>query len=105
VQQARAVVINRAIHARERTASEYPLSVAVYAGLEDGIVRKESALDVFPDDSTRVVRGDHFTIIQPLDHRDPNYLSASGPKPATATDPGTLMKWGWKDVVDSPSLE
>lgn len=73
VQQARAIVINRAIHARSRSDSEQPVDVVVYAGLEDGVVTPTSAHDVFPQTAT--VPGDHFSIVKPDNQRHRTYVA------------------------------
>lgn len=63
VMEAQQVVLRSIVNATDNSATECRIPISTYGGLDDNIVRAETATWVFPERG--VVDGDHFSIIQP----------------------------------------
>lgn len=67
------IILNRVVHATEADDQNCPIPLRLYAGAADGIVPRPSAHGPYPYRCTRVVGGDHFTIIRPDDENHESY--------------------------------
>lgn len=69
-------VMRRVVNATELTANQCPIRMVAFAGEEDGIVKIASAHASFPE--TRVIPGDHSSLIQPDGREDTRFLALRG---------------------------
>src|SRR5262245_32042471 len=65
------VIRSRVVEATKDGDNSWRIPIHAFCGLEDGIVLEASARGVF--DSVFSVRGNHFTILQPVDAQDDRY--------------------------------
>ncbi|WP_189383069.1 alpha/beta hydrolase [Streptosporangium nondiastaticum] len=73
VTEAQRSVLTGVVHARRHGDQECPITVQAYGGSMDNIVPAVVARGVFPEGG--VIPGDHFSIVQPVDHRAASYLT------------------------------
>jgi pimeloyl-ACP methyl ester carboxylesterase len=71
VAEMRAVIQQRAVSATSDGANSWRVPIHVFCGLQDNIVPEASARGPFV--SVKRVPGNHFTILRPVDRKDPRY--------------------------------
>ena len=75
VTSAQQVVIKNIVHSRQPSSNTLPIRIWAYAGETDAIVEPVSAKFVFDDRYCGTLPGDHFTIIQPNEHKHRSYVA------------------------------
>lgn len=73
ITQVQEIILNRVVHATEATGQTCPIPLRLYAGDSDNVVLPPSALGVYPDHCTGVVKGDHASIVRPTSPDDESY--------------------------------
>jgi pimeloyl-ACP methyl ester carboxylesterase len=66
-------VMEHVVRAKKASINEWPIPFYVFLASDDKIVAESSARGGFPDENVKAVKGNHFTIITPDDHKDERY--------------------------------
>ncbi|MFD3813236.1 alpha/beta fold hydrolase [Rhodococcus sp. NPDC058639] len=73
VTKSRRTILWKIIRAKPNDPKACHIPIFLYAGDTDNVVTSVSAFDVFPLENTRVIEGDHSSIIQPTNESDESY--------------------------------
>lgn len=78
----------------DRFAKKRPFTLLAVAGDQDEFVPRDSSVEPFPTEQRRVIRGDHLSIVKPLDRTAPSFqlvVSLLGGASETFVDSATAV--------------